>query len=151
MITAPIIFLDFDGVLSPGLSGTLIYRHALGAFLLKHSTVQVVFSTSWRLHYSFSDLCSLFPSNLAKRFLGSTPDLESSVNVALREKEIQAWRTQEQHIGKWVALDDDLDLFSPTCKELILCNPARGIREPQFSQMLDKLSLVSHSATVCHS
>lgn len=136
----PIIFLDFDGVLHPGLAGTLIYRDLFSEFLAKHAAVRVVFSTSWRLNYPFLELRSLFPTELRSRFLGITPNHGNGYGP-IRENEINAWRSANNHLGRWVALDDEATLFSSGCPNLVLCESIRGLRKAQLSAIEQKLAL----------
>lgn len=128
-----VLFLDFDGVLHPGLAGTFVYRDRIEGFLAQHPSVGVVFSTSWREQYSVAEMASWFLGTPRERFLGATPILPSG--PALRWHEIQAWLTTARFRGAWAALDDDRMLFPELCLNLVLCDPARGVRPAQLETL----------------
>lgn len=136
-----LLFLDFDGVLHPGLAGTLIYLDRLYDFLRKHPNVRVVWSTSWRENYGVDGLLEFFAAEFHDRFIGVTPVLSDTLR-AVREQEILAWRRAHrvEHLP-WVALDDDKSLFTPGCPNLVLCDTARGVRPAQFLELELKLGL----------
>jgi HAD domain in Swiss Army Knife RNA repair proteins len=137
-----LVFLDFDGVLHPGLAGTLIYLPNFEAFLRVHTEVGVVLSTSWREQTPFAELVSYFSPDLRERIVGVTPDFADGPGGRLSE--ILAWLTQHRFMGPWVALDDDVSLFPGGCHNLVLCNPARGLRQPQLEAACTILGLNSH-------
>ena len=141
MTPTPLLFLDFDGVLSPGISGTLIYRDKLEKFLFQHTSIQVVLSTSWRIDYPFADLVAVFAEAIQPRIIGKTPDLEHTGQRAIREIEIKTWLKENNPRAKWVALDDDASLFSGNCPQLVLCETIRGLREKQCREIEQKLDL----------
>lgn len=131
------LFLDFDGVLHPGLSGTFCYLDRLETVLRELPHVRIVLSTSWRLESDFeTELRPLFSPELRARIVGCTPDLPGQ----LRETEIEAWRARHA-IGhhRWAALDDDASLFRVGSPGLILCDPARGLRPAQLIELRSKL------------
>lgn len=134
------LFLDFDGVLHPGLAGTLIYLERIEAFLANHPLLGVVFSTTWREEYSVQEMATWFRNTSPARFLGATPVLQDH-GPARRWREIQAWRSQNQFHGLWAALDDDPSLFPANCPELVLCDPARGLRPAQLQALVSVLEL----------
>lgn len=134
-----LLALDFDGVLHPGLAGTLIYIDRIESFLSDHPMVHVAFSTTWRENYSTSEMASWFPNTMRSRFVGSTPILPDG--PFQRWREIQAFRAGQQMDGAWAALDDDASLFPPNCPELVLCDSARGVRAPQLRSLEAVLDL----------
>lgn len=137
-----LVALDFDGVLHPCTAGTFIYLDRFQDFLRKHPSLRVVLSTTWRNDMAWPDLMALFAPELRERFLGFTPDLEHTGSQAIREREIQAWRRENQVLSlPWVALDDDASLFSPGCPNLVLCETIRGLRPAQLALIEQKLGL----------
>lgn len=129
-----LIFLDFDGVLHPCVAGTFIYLERFQDFLRKHPELRVVFSTTWRLDHSWSELLALFDDDLHYRFLGMTPDL-GDTGGAMREREIRTWlRIKGYERIKWVALDDDTSLFTANLPQLVACETVRGLRPAQLAR-----------------
>lgn len=118
-----VLFLDFDGVLHPGASGTFINLPALECILREHPNVDVIISSSWRESASKDYLRSLFSMDIAERVVGITPSL---LGPAQREREILSFVT-ENHICNWVAIDDEESLFTPGCPFLLLTDRHDGL------------------------
>jgi hypothetical protein len=136
-----LIFLDFDGVLHPCTAGTFVYVDRFVAFLRKHPCIRVVFSTSWRLDHGWHDLLALFPADLHERFVGVTPQLNDAL-PAVREQEILAWLRANGALRlDWVALDDDVSLFTAFCAQLVRCETVRGLRATQLAQIEAKFGM----------
>jgi hypothetical protein len=140
------IFLDFDGVLHPGLAGTLCYRDRLEAFLAQHPYVGVVLSTSWRQHYPLEQLRLMFASEARQRIVDVTPVFPEGTH-AQRYAEIQAWLGRHGGGRRWAALDDDASLFPPWCDELVLCDSARGLRPAHLQKVAGLLGLPTAGVT----
>ena len=138
-----LIFLDVDGVLHSGTSGTCVRLPDFEAFLRAHPELRVVWSSTWRLDYSFDYLLSMVEPDVRGQFIGVTPFLpEATRNV--REAEIAFWLSVNNASRfPWVALDDDAALFSPHCANLVLCQSVRGLRTAQLDQICLKLGLTS--------
>jgi hypothetical protein len=71
---APVLFLDFDGVLHPGrgLGDTrLIHAKTLEA-ALHGLSVQLVISSSWRFHLPMEEILQELPAGLAQHVVGAT-------------------------------------------------------------------------------
>jgi hypothetical protein len=49
--------------------------------------------------------------DLAHRFIGSTPNLESKGHYGHRELEILEWLNDNAHKGRWIAVDDMAEIF----------------------------------------
>jgi hypothetical protein len=114
-----ILFLDFDGVLHPAKkNGEPVFCRLplLWNILRACPNVQVVFSTTWREDFSFEYILDCVTSgggeDLAHRFISTTPNLESAGHYGRRELEIQEWRNDNAHHGRWLAIDDMAELFS---------------------------------------
>jgi hypothetical protein len=136
-----LLFLDFDGVLHPCTAGTFIYVDRLEAFLRKHPSIRVVFSTSWRIDYGWHDLLALFAEDLRERFVGVTPKMNEDL-PAVREQEIHAWLRDNRCMRlRWVALDDDATLFTAYCQQIVICETVRGLRPKQLADVASKLGL----------
>ncbi|KVP96418.1 hypothetical protein WJ97_11045 [Burkholderia ubonensis] len=136
-----LIFLDFDGVLHPCTAGTFIYVGRFQAFLRQHPCLRVVLSTSWRNDHAWDDLMALFSPDMRERFVGATPQLSETLPAA-REQEIQAWlRAHGCERVPWVAVDDDVSLFTPGCQRLVQCETIRGLRPAQLAEVATKLAL----------
>ncbi len=116
MLTLPIIFLDFDGVLN---TNQWIWDHSERGFehidpervtflnqLVDRSDALVVVSSAWRILYPLNELRE---GLAAKGFTGeivSTTDNNGSV----RGFQIQRWRETHNHTGPFVILDDSSDM-----------------------------------------
>lgn len=87
----PINFLNFDGVMRRLTSAP--YRldddliASLESLLRRFKTLNVVFSTTWRLANSIEQLRQPFASDLRARIIGVTPDHDSSRDT-MRYREI---------------------------------------------------------------
>lgn len=132
MSRAPLLALDFDGVLSPGISGTLCYMDVLCRWLRDHPSVEVVITSNWREQESLAELWRYFPPDIKPRIKGATPVLGGK---AARYAEIQAWRFETGHQGPWCALDDREELFPKDCPFLVLVNGAYGLRAQHLAQV----------------
>ena len=134
-----LVFLDFDGVLHPGLAGTFIHLPLFEDFLHTHPDVGVVFSTSWREQESLESLTEFFSPSLRPRIQGATPI--STGGPGSRWREILEWLTEHPEHGRWAALDDDAQLFPSFCDQLVLCDASRGLRAAQLRELQVKLGL----------
>lgn len=106
----PVLMLDFDGVLHPAQSGSLIYLPLLETWLQSFPAVEVVISSSWKGSQTLEGLRALFSASLRHRVIGTTPGLPGES----REEEI-LHLVRQYRIGAWVALDDRAQEF-PTTK-----------------------------------
>ena len=135
------LFLDIDGVLHPGLAGTLCYAERFESFLRTYPEVQVVFSTSWRVDYSWRELAGYFSEDVRVQFIGATPELPDGTN-SIREMEILSWLRRFGSSGAiWAALDDDASLFSPGCNRLVKCQTIRALRMEHLVRVRELLRL----------
>ncbi len=148
-----ILFLDFDGVLHPeGLGVAQDHRlfcclPVLHELLRALPSLEVVFSTSWRLLYSPDELVGFVAGNapdLAGRFLGITPDLDTRKRprgiVGQREDEIRAWlATNGQASRAWLALDDVPEFFWPGCEGLYLVDWKTGLEPEDVPAIVESL------------
>lgn len=109
LVNNPIVFLDFDGVLSKGLTADFRHLPVFENWLRKRQAVQVVISSNWRLEMSLEALRGLFSPDVAGRVIGVTPeDHEARLK---RQVEILSWRLEAGHDGPFVAIDDNAHDF----------------------------------------
>lgn len=147
-----LIFLDFDGVLHPeGLQAgerdkLFCARPLLHQILRAAPGVDVVFTTSWRRLYSFADLVAFASAgeDLAHRFIGITPHLPAEERmqgiIGQREDEIQAWLAiHDRDPGRWLALDDQPDIYWPRCAGLYLTNWQTGLVDEDVWTIVESL------------
>ena len=133
------LFLDFDGVLHRGNSGTLVHRPKLEALLRKHPKIVIVISSTWRsggLQY----LKRLFSNDIADRVVGVTPERTGPFS---RSKEIM----EVVRLGRpkhWIAPDDDERQFSPGFQPLYLTDPEVGLTEEDLARLDDVFSAWSN-------
>jgi hypothetical protein len=74
MSIAPVLFLDFDGVLHPNLAaeGQMFSRAPLLAQALEGLHVDIVVSSSWRFQWELAHLRALLPAALQAKVRGVT-------------------------------------------------------------------------------
>lgn len=133
------IFLDFDGVLHSNgnfncghvdnkqFSQLKIFEDSLSDFV---DEIQIVFTTSWRLSYSFDLLQEMFSNHLKHKIIGITPNLNMGFSDGSRELEILKYvKEHNLNIDDCIAIDDLPQLFTKDFKCLILCNGQYGFTE----------------------
>jgi hypothetical protein len=119
-----ILFLDFDGVLHPGNSGTFRHMPLLMDLMRVCPQLRIVVSSSWRSSHSLADLRSWFPVALHQKIVAVTPELVT--DRANRQREIEHW-LQQYHVRHFCALDDDPRLFEKEWPCLVLTDNAYGM------------------------
>lgn len=133
----PVLMLDFDGVLHPAQSGTLLYAPLLEAWLRMHPTVDVVISSNWRDTHTLDELRNRFAPDLQARIIGTTP----SATTGYREDEILEL-VHKYRITRWAALDDRPDEFPKTGKtHLVVTEYFDGISRGHLNRVAVLLSL----------
>lgn len=74
--------------------------------------VDVVISSSWRMHFDVRKLASFLPLSLAERVAGATPVLDANNPDGIRVLECQTWLNMRGFgSAPWLALDDMPELF----------------------------------------
>lgn len=131
-----LLFLDFDGVLHPLAKVELLHPHGwfcwlpvLVEILAPWTDVKVVVHSSWRTHFTDSELRQLLGS-LAPRFVGSAPHLHKPLAIE------SVLKVNKSSVRAHVVLDDDARLLNHGALNLILCDPASGISAPDVQQKL---------------
>src|SRR5690606_33369558 len=93
--TAPLLFLDFHGVVHRGASGSFERMPLLELWLLDHPSVQVVITSQWRIEHDLHWLKNCFGfEELHSRVLGVTPEILTITNHR-RQAEIEMWLRNE--------------------------------------------------------
>lgn len=143
------LFVDFDGVLHPEFCHESRHFSCLPFFeqcLRSHPDVDVVISSTWRLHRSLDDLRSHFSGDIAQRIIGTTPhfsDLQEVPNSLLgyeREAECQAWlRAHDRAVLPWLAVDDRSWLYRPFNKSLFLVDGKTGMTASSTEALTERL------------
>lgn len=132
-----VLMLDFDGVLHPCQSGTLLYLPILEDWLRKHTSVDVVISSNWKDSHTFDALAALFSEDVRERVIGTTPTIEN----ADRENEILAMAAL-YNIKRWVALDDRPQGFPKTAdRHLIATDYFDGLKPEHLARAERMLGL----------
>lgn len=140
---APIVFLDFDGVLHPNLCPPSVWFSRLS--LLEEAfegvdDARIIIASSWRFQHSYTALRRRFPASLRRMLEGTTG--AAYVGAHARFHEIQQWmRRQAPGIDddRWRALDDAAFEFPVGCRQLIHCDGAVGIAEREVAVLRDWL------------
>lgn len=101
----PVLFLDFDGVLSKGQTGDFRHMPAFEDWLRRWPQVRVVISSTWRLEMSLAGLRDQFAPDVRDRVLGGTPEVHGA--RLKRQAECMEWRDSECHVGPFAVIDDN--------------------------------------------
>lgn len=150
MITDPILYLDFDGVLHPADVRVLpadrhprvyvrgqptdrpLFEHLplLEQLLKPYSQLRIILATSWVREFGYEYALEQLTSSLRERVIGAT------LYPALARYYCIQIDAEERGVTKWLALDDDLNMWpesemarvvAPTDRQLGLAQP--GIAE----------------------
>lgn len=125
---SPVVFLDIDGVLvtwgsmhgnrrHPEYKAHLFDRHCVEMLnrITDATGAKVVVSSTWRRNRDFDALIAyLKDQGVRAEVIGKTPILDDYANgiyrAVPRGEEIARWRTDADHRGMFVILDDDSDM-----------------------------------------
>lgn len=153
---APLLFLDFDGVLHPnGAAPPCLFARtdALMRVLDEHPELEVIVSSSWRFHHGWDDLLETLPGPLAARVTACTGAAQPG--KFQRHREISSFvrlQAASRAGGRpWRALDDITWEFPPGCAELIPCDGALGLQEEQLEALCVWLAQLSSCRTAVSS
>lgn len=149
--SAPVLFLDFDGVTHPD----PCERHQLfqslpliESVLRRHPGVLVILSTTWRKTRPLDELKDLFASDLVERVQGGTPLLSLydlswypvPLSARSRQREIEAWLHQNRRLDHpWIAIDDRPWWFESECSNLLVTSPHTGFTESDGDRLEDMI------------
>jgi hypothetical protein len=133
-----LLCLDFDGVLSPGNTGTLRYAEPLAEVLDAHGSVAVLLTTNWRDTHSPPELLEWLPARLSRRVVGQAPRTPHGDSSGGRQREIELW-ARGRHIRKLLALDDVASLYSPGWRHLHLVDGRSGLDREEMGRFLGAL------------
>jgi hypothetical protein len=125
-----VLFLDFDGVLHPGLTDTFCHRDNLEHLLRANPTVDVVISSDWR-RADLTYLQGVFSEDVRERIIGRTGYVDG---LHARHEEIMAF-CRTHNIVRWLAVDDDATLFPPGCPNLFLLDGRQGLTHEATGQL----------------
>jgi|GEM_PF-5953435 len=126
-----VLFLDFDGVLHAGRSGTFELLPDLEALLRRYPDVDVVVSSAWATA-DLSSLRALFSPDIAPRVIGTTPDLQAQ--GLRREHEIR--QVLFRHgIARWVALGGKPETFPIYPRQLVATDFRVGITAAHLEEL----------------
>ncbi len=135
-----LVFLDFHGVLhpSPCEADELFCRAPLLADAIRDAPddVRVVIASTWRFHHPLAQLKSRLPQALAARIFDHTGPARPGPRSRYREILAYLERSAPEQT-EWRALDDSPFLYPPGCPQLIVCNSAIGIDEPQIRSLVE--------------
>lgn len=119
--------LDFDGVLSPGNSGTLRYAQNLADLLNgEFPQARVLLTTNWRRTNTAEELLDWLPPALADKVVGQAPLTDTGEAPGGRQREIEAW-VRTRKIERLLAIDDTATLYAPNWKHLHLVDGRRAL------------------------
>lgn len=135
---APVLFLDFDGVLHPAGVPTInsdgefvpherlfAWRNNLEMELRAHPSLEIIISSDWRKYHAEEDLAAFLGKDLGRRVAGVMPYFEQGSRAeAIRA---EASRRGFRH---WLALDDHHSVHE-ACDQgdtrFVACHPDTGI------------------------
>lgn len=147
---APVVFLDFDGVTHPECCKTerlFTSVPLIEEVLRRHTSVEVVISSSWREHHPLSELRAFFSHDMSHRVVGVTPvaprHRAEPSPAAVRETECLTWLAANRPDHPWIAIDDVPWIFSPGCPNLLLTHHRVGFTQlnaDQLHSILERLS-----------
>jgi hypothetical protein len=129
-VSAPTLFLDFDGVLHPNLTppDQRFSQLPLLVEAIDQSSVEIVISSSWRFEWSLARMKGFFPESLRPRIIGTTGP--AYIGRHARWQEINCY-CEDAAISNWRALDDARFEFPDPCEQLIACDGGRGLEHRQ--------------------
>lgn len=147
LLSPPLIYLDFDGVLhpvdvwhltdqgptlGPSSLGHRLFEHALllATLLAPHPEVRLVLSTSWVRAYGLEAATARLPEALRERVVGATfdPDRDGPGFGSVGRGYQVIEDVQRRRPRHWVALDDDGRDWPDECAEqLILTDSMFGL------------------------
>jgi hypothetical protein len=152
-IGAPVLYLDFDGVLHPDevyrIRGRIVLRcdgmnlfewsPLLAEHLEPYPGVRIILSTSWVRVLSFNEARAWLPDSLASRVVGAT--WHSAMNQFwwnnLSRYQQISLHARRHRISRWLAIDDDTQGWPDGSRgQLVHTDPMLGIAAPDTRALL---------------
>ena len=149
--SAPVLFLDFDGVTHPDpCEKDQLFQSLplIEAVLRRYPGVLVILSTTWRSMHPLDELKDHFSNDVAERVLGGTPLINLydlawypvPISARSRQREIEAWLHQNRTLNHpWVALDDRPWWFESECQNLLVTSALTGFTESDADRLEDMI------------
>lgn len=163
-LNAPVLFLDFDGVLHPD----AVYRTKYGLYLkakgelfqwaplleaalAEAPAIRVVLSTTWVRVLGYRQACSFLPAAVVERIVGGTwhrrfareDGWDREWLMMSRFDQVQHY-TQRRSVAHWVALDNDAEGWPDEQRHrLVHTDDMAGLGEPgKLAELITQLRQV---------
>lgn len=134
------IFLDFDGVLNINGKKSFYRAQYFADVVSKLENVKIIFSTSWREHFTVEKLASYLPKKIQHKCVDMTPIIREQI-TQIRYKEIMLYVNKHNiEQENWLALDDLACLFPKNCYNLVLVNSKTGFSNSERKILLEKIN-----------
>lgn len=158
---APLLYLDYDGVLhpelvlrtrkcgihlAPGLENHALFENCdlLVEALQPYPDVRIILSTSWVRVLGFNEAVRRLPQPLQRRVVGATfhTAMPRDWFLSLTRHQQILRDIERRSPTAWVAIDDDFaDLPRPPRRNFVVSDPVRGIAAPAVhDDLLDALT-----------
>ncbi len=140
MTTQPIVFLDFDGVLHRGTSGTFRKAPLVDDIVRRVPRLGIVLSTNWRHNNSLETLREYFVhESTVEAIIDALPILPFT-SRGHRQREIEHWLARQPQVRRYVALDDSPELFDTGWAGLHLVDPREGLTPLDVERIVARLA-----------
>lgn len=135
------LFFDFDGVFHGKKENKDLFCHSKiisNALLPYKDNFKIIISSSWRETYAFDVIKNAFDEPINDLVIDITPIHLDNLKDKSRLLEILEY-CELNHINNddWIAIDDDINLFSKKCKQLILVNGDIGITSKELLSIVE--------------
>lgn len=152
-IEAPVLYLDFDGVLHPDevyrIRGKLVLRcDGMNLFewapllieqLEPYPGIRIVLSTSWVRVLGFNEARGWLPEALQRRVIGATWHREMDQNwwqMLSRHQQVSL-HARRHKVARWLAIDDDIEDWPKAHRApLVATDGMLGIAAPDTHRLL---------------
>lgn len=131
------LFLDFDGVLHRGNSGTLRHLPILEQYLHRWPDVGVVVISDWRIGATLESLKGYFSDEFRPRVFARTAEYPAGPNQ--RQEEVQDM-VRRAGIHHYLVIDDDPDLYSSQFEPLLCPDPGEGLTSSDLERVGERIA-----------